>query len=302
MRVRIGDETWSGRAIDLRDAGVPPETVAAAVRGRGRGDGSRDGPDDCSVTCPDPGPVHEFVGLVRPDSAFSLRPALAAAARSRGYAAPQDAELAELRDRLDESDPPAVDLTSARRRVAEASGAEAEARERVATLQGRVQALRETAADAGDAKTELADATRRLADLETERIAAEQALTRARKRARANRTNRRERLRLRDRADNLRRAARDHLADAIRERFETARETVPGRADAEVSAHIDAGASADTDVHIDASTAATESVAAALAVARVADLNAPVVLAGGVARFESAAAAAEWLDAPVVRA
>lgn len=290
MRVRIGDETWSGRAIDLRDAGVPPETVAAAVRGRSHGDGSRDGPDDCSVTCPDPGPVHEFVGFVRPDSAFSLRPALAAAARSRGHAAPQDAEFAEHRDRLDESDPPAVDLSSARRRVAEASGTEAEARERVATLQGRVQALRETVADAdaSDAEAELADATRRLADLETERIAAEQALARARKRARTNRTNRRERLRLRDRADNLRRAARDHLADAVRERFETACETVPGGADA--------------DVHTDASAAATDSVGAALAVARVADLNAPVVLAKGGARFESAAAAAEWLGAPVVRA
>lgn len=296
MRVRIGDEIRSGRAVDLRNSGVEPGAVAAAIRG--------DDLDHFSVTCPEPHPVHEYVGFIRPDAALSLRPALAAAARSRGHAAPEDEELAALRDRLDESDPPKIDLASARRRVAEASGAETEARERVATLQGRVRALRETDADASDAEAELADATRRLADLETERIAAEQALARERERAQAHRADRRERLRIRDRTDNLRRAARDRLAGEIRERFETAREVVPGKVDADadgdsaVRTGCDAAPGADTGTIA----AATDSVAAALAIARVADLDAPVVLDGDVARFESAAGAAEWLDAPVVRA
>ena len=300
MKVRIGDETRSGRAIDLRGAGVEPETVVAAVRG--------DDLDRCSVTCPEPRAVHEHVGFIHPDATLSLRPALAAAARSRDYAAPQDEELESLRDRLAAPDPPEIDLVSARRRVAEASGAEAEARERVATLQGRVRALRETDADAGDAEAELADATRRLADLETERIAAEQALARARERARAHRADRRERLRLRDRADNLRRAARDHLAGEIRKRFETAREVVPDEADADADTDSDLNtggditAHTDTSARTDTSAAPTDSVGAVLAIARVAELDAPVVLASDVVRFESAAAAAAWLDAPIVRA
>lgn len=264
--MRVGGEMRTGRAVDLRDSAFRPEAVAAAVRG--------DGPDGLVVECPAPGPVHDRIGVVRPGLDLPLRTALAAAARTRGLRAPQDDELAAVRDELDALDTPAVDLADARRRAAEADGAEAEARERVATLRGRVRALRESGADADDAAADLRAATRRLADLETERIAAEQSLARVRERARTAHEDRRERLRLRDRADNLRRAARAHLADAVRDEFERARQAVPGDSD--------------------------DAVAAALAVLRVADLSAPAVLACD--RFESPGAAARWLDAPVVRA
>lgn len=264
MRVRVGGETRTGRAVDLRETAFRPEDIATAIRG--------DGPDGLAVECPTPGPVHDRVGVVRHGLDLSVRGALAAAARTRGLRAPQDDELAAVRDELDALDTPEVDLADARRRAAEADGAEAEARERVATLRGRVRALREADADPGDAAADLREATRRLADVETERIAAEQSLGRARERARTARERRRERLRLRDRADNLRRAARVHLADAVRDEFERARQAVGG----------------------------DDAVAAALAVLRVADLSAPAILACD--RFERPGAAAAWLDAPVVRA
>ena len=281
MTVRIAGETLTGRAIDLRDSDPDAATDAVTVATAIRGDSSISDPT-VSIDCPRPGPVHDHVGAIRTGMDLRLRPALAAAARSQGHAAPQADELAAVRDRLDSLDAPEIDLQCARRRVADASDAEAELRERVATLQGRVQALREGTggSDVEDAEAELAEATRRLSEVETERIAAEQALARAREQAKANRERRRKRLRLQDRADNLRRAAREHLAETVREAFEDAREALPE----------DEGA-ADTG----------ESVQNALAVARVAELRAPVVLARDADPFGSAEAAAKWLDVPVLR-
>ncbi|MFC7081752.1 hypothetical protein [Halorussus caseinilyticus] len=276
MRVRVGEATRTGRAIDLRGVdfegvGVDASAVADAIRA---------GPGESSavvIDCPDPGPAHAHVGVIRAEMDVSLRVALAAAARSRGHTAPQAEELAAVRDRLDALDVPEIDLRRARRRVAEASDVADELRERVATLQGRVQALRGTPAgeDLDAAESDLEDATRRLSEVETERIAAEQALSRARDRARANRARRRERLRLADRESNLRRRVRETLADEVREAFEGARSRAP-------------------------SNAVRESVRTALAVARVAELDAPVVLVSGVDCFESAEAAARWLDTPVI--
>lgn len=305
MKVRIAGDTLSGRAIDLRDAGLDPATVAAAIRGDSgaivtdRSVSIDDStatdcaiPDDLSVSieCQRPGPAHDHIGAIRAGMDLRLRSALAAAARSRGHAAPQADELAAVRDRLDSLDAPEIDLQRARRRVADASDTEAELRERVATLQGRVQALRETSDEGGgdrtqnttveDAEAELAEATRRLSEVETERIAAEQALARARERAKANRERRRKRLRLQDRADNLRRTAREHLAETVHEVFADARDSLPADAD---------------DPTLGGS------VGDALAVARVAELSAPVVLARDADPFGSAEAAARWLDGPVLR-
>ncbi|MFC4448621.1 hypothetical protein [Halorussus aquaticus] len=300
MKVRVAGAVRTGRAVDLRrvsdcraeGVGEPLSDalslrdVAGVIRGDGGGDFDRDCTveSDCggerdsalAIDCPDPGPVHDHVGVIRADMDLSVRSALAAAARTRGYTAPQADELAAVRERRDALDVPETDLERARRRVADASDATEEMRERVATLRGRVQALRDADADPADAETELADATRRLSEVRTERIAAEQALTEARDRARANRQRRRERLRLADRADNLRRAAREHLADEVRDAFADARDAVP-----------------DDDLG--------EVVEAALAVARVAAYDAPVVLARETDPFESAAEVAEWLDGPVIR-
>ena len=305
VTVRIAGETLTGRAIDLRDSGLDAATATDALATAIRGDSGATATDSdasvatedptislegatVSIDCPRPGPAHDHVGAIRTGMDFRLRSALAAAARSRGHAAPQADELAAVRDRLDSLDAPEIDLQRARRRVADASDAEAELRERVATLQGRVQALREGSGgpDVEDAETELAEATRRLSEVETERIAAEQALARAREQAQANRERRRERLRLQDRADNLRRAARERLAETVREAFVDARELLPADTDA---------ADGTDDVNLG------ESVRDALAVARVAELHAPVVLDRDADPFGSAEAAARWLDGPVLR-
>lgn len=267
MRIRVAGDRLTGRAIDLRGYTLDAGAVAAAVRG--------DGAADLAIDCPDPGPVHDHVGVVRSDASFSVRTALAAAARSRGHSAPADDAIAETEARLAEIDPPEIDLSEARRRVAEASDEEAALRERVATLRGRVEAFRETDDDPAAVEAELTAATRRLSEVETERIAAEQALARARKRARESRERRRERLRLADRAANLRRDARDHLAGAIREDFLAAREAVPG--------------------------VPSDELATALAVVRVASIDAPVVIAGDVPPFPDPDAASRWLEAPVLR-
>ncbi|UPW01962.1 hypothetical protein M0R88_07665 [Halorussus gelatinilyticus] len=269
MRVRIAGETRTGRAIDLREYDFAVTEIADAIRGEGAASA-------VSIDCPAPGPAHARVGAIRAGMAWSRRPALAAAARSRGHTAPQADELAEVRDRLDAIDAPTIDLRAARRRVAETGDAAEELREEVATVRGRVRALREAEADAADAEADLADATRRLSEVETERIAAEQTLARAREQARTDRERRRERLRLEDRAENLRRSAREALADEVRSRFEDALAALP-----------DDGA-------------LPEPVGAALAVARVADLDAPVAVAR-VGPFEGVDAISAWLDAPVVR-
>lgn len=280
MRVEVCDADRGAvvrrdRAVDLRAFAFDATIVADAVRAANGAD------SPLSVDCPDPGPAHEHVGAITPDRGLARRAALAAAARSRGRAAPQDADLAAVRERLDALDPPSVDLRAARERAADASDAEAELRERVASLRGRVRALREVEDAAGvgaslaDAEDDLEAATRRLSEVETERIAAEQALARARERAREARETRRERLRLEDRAGNLRRAAREHLADWVADDFEAALESVPEGVP-------------------------SATVRDALAVARVAALDAPVALAGDADPFGSAEAAARWLDAPVV--
>lgn len=203
--------------------------------------------DDGRVRCPTPGPVHEHVGLVGGRAgALARRHAMAAVARSRGHRAPNREQVETLADRLGALDPPAATLTAARERVAEAG----------------------------------ADVTAALSEAETERAAAEQALERARRRAREARDARERRLELEDRVANERRESRAALADAVRERVDAAVVAVPGTSATRL---------ADADP-----------VTARLALARVARLDAPVVLAAR--RFLDAAAAVGWLDAPVLRA
>lgn len=272
MRVELAGETRTGHVVDLRDfdifAGIDASSVVDAIR--------NDGQHDCPLTidCPTPGLVHEYVGVIRAETDLSLRPSLAAAARTRGHTPPQADDLAAVRDRLDALDPPEIDLQEARRRVAETSDIADETREEVAALRGRVQALRDTEDDHEAAEAELSEATRKLSKVETERIAAEQALARARDRATENRERRRERLRLEDRAANLRRASREHLAGVVRESFEEARADVP------------AGVG--------------PSVSTAFAVARVAKLEAPVVVASGADSFEGVEELSRWLKSSIV--
>jgi hypothetical protein len=276
IRVRVAGHEQAGRAVDLVGADVSPGMLVAAVR---------DGDDD-RVRCPSPGPVHEHVGLVDGRPGLDARPverrvALAAVARSRGERAPSRDRIDRLERQLADLDPPAVDVQAARERVARAGADVAQRRERVAALRGRVEALREAdeEAAAAEAAADLADAATALSEAETERAAAEQALDRARERAREARHARERRLELEDRLANARREARATLADAVRERVAAAVVATPGAR---------ARGLADVDP-----------VTARLALARVARLDAPVVLAAR--RFPGAAAASDWIGAPVVR-
>ncbi|MFB6205409.1 MAG: hypothetical protein ABEJ05_02630 [Haloglomus sp.] len=260
-----------GRAVDLSGAGAlgrSPRAVAAAVR---------DGDDD-RVHCPTPGPAHEFVGLVAPRP-LDRRRALATVARTLGHRPPNRARIERLESRLSDIDPPSVDLRAARERVA-AAGADIERwRERVATLRGRVRALRETSADAADAAAELEAAARALSEAETERTAARQALASDRERAREARDVRERRLRIEDRLANARREARAALAARVSEPADAAVISTP-------SARATTLADADP-------------VTARLALARLAPLRAPLVLAAR--RFPDARAASDWLGTPVLR-
>jgi len=299
VTVRIGDDRRAGRAVDCRDLPLTPRRVADAVRGDtadgAAGASSPDPNTAVSVTCPDPGPVHDHVGLVEPTTDVRARTALAAAARSRGATTPVSEDIADCRAALADLEiPDSPDLRAARERVAGTESAVAASRERVATLRGRLQACRDAGRDATALEAELAAATTELSERETERAAAREALSMARREARESREAREHRRTLEDRLANLERRARAHLVECARDSFAAAVAAAPG----DPAEAVVGRAAADTPTDVD-EPFATDDVTAALAVAWVATLRAPVVLACD--RFADPAAAARWLDAPVVR-
>ncbi len=194
----------------------------------------------------------------------SLRRELAAAARTLGLSSSIEAELIEVRERVAAIEVEPVDLDAARRRVAAASGEEERLKERVAALRGAVQARREIEAETDEALGDLESAAAELSAAQSERIAAEQALQRARDRAADIRDARERRLELRDRLRNRRRDARRELAREMHPAFRDALSVVPGADPA------DAGARP----------AAYDGppLAASLAAVRIADLDRPVAL------------------------
>ena len=274
VRVRVGDTVRCGRAIAVDEA-VDPSRVAEAVRSPDAGSGSW-----IAVDAPPPGPVHDHVGHVRPAMGLRTRTALAQAARSQGLESPCADDLAAARERLAGLDVEEGDIASHRRALAEATAETDRLRERVATVRGKLQAAREHGAEAPDAATDLGAAIRDLSEVETEGVAARQQLCQARENARQRRDRRERVRRLEDRVANLEREARAHLVEQVADRYTAAVTDVPGAGS--VANPFDA-----------------DSVTAALAVARLAALSAPIVLACD--RFDSAAAASQWLDAPVVR-
>ncbi|WP_418285605.1 hypothetical protein [Halorubrum sp. DTA46] len=202
--------------------------------------------------------------LARIPTGTSLRAELAAAARSRGRRSSLRAELVDLLDTLADITVEPVDLDAARRRVAEASGAEARLKERVAALRGDVRARRAVEAETDETLADLEAAAGELSDAQTDRIAAEQALEHARARAAEVRDQRERRLELRDRLQNRRRDARRELARDIYPSFRVALASVPGgdpsTAGSEPSAYDG------------------EALAASLAAVKIADIEGPVTL------------------------
>lgn len=269
MRVERDGVVWCGRAIDLSGSGVDGERL---VRAMGRDGVSR----RLRVVCAAPCVLHEHVGRIAPGMALRTQTALAAAARSRGLTAPQDEEYQHIKEQLQQRSVSGVDTTGTYKRLAEVTGEIERQRERVARLQGRVNALRKHT-DHEDETTicALERAVRKLSELETERAAAEQTLERARQRQRRLHDHHDERLALEDRAANLARAARKHLCARLDSEFDRAVDAVPGA----------------TDTHDDP-------VTAAIAIAQLGEPTAPVVLECD--RFPTASAAADWLGSPVI--
>lgn len=294
MKVRVGDVEASGRAVDLAakmERGELPaprdaiaETLASAVEAE---EATRSEPS-VTVSAPAPGPGH--AGLAQVPSDATVRGLLAAAARSRGVTASVEEELAARRSELASLPEPSVDLRAARERAAEARGEEDRLRERVASLRGEVNARRDLDADTDDAEAALREAATKLSEAETARIAAEQALERARRQAREARDARERRLELADAVGNLERTARRELADAVREPVREALTAVPGP-----------DGVAPTDGSRDRDLSTVDRPTVALAAVRIAALEAPVVIAFGDHRFPDAVSAARTLGAPVIR-
>ena len=214
MRIVVDGRTRTGRAVDL-DGATDPAAVVRAVR-----DEATDAP--VHVDCPDPGPVHDRLGHVRPEMAVDVRGGLAAAARSLGERSARRDELVTARAALRDHEVSAIDADEARRRLAEVGASEDRLRERVAALRGRLRATEDADGDVAAVRTDLTDAIRELTTVETERIAAEQRLDRLERRARDVRDRRERRLALEDRVANLERAVRADLAATVYDRFRAA--------------------------------------------------------------------------------
>jgi chromosome segregation ATPase len=218
------------------------------------------------------------------------RTALAAAGRTRGLETPYDdtierlrKDLAELRSDLphgEGDDGAQRDGERNRRRAAEADAEIERLREEVAAARGRLRERREQGIDPTPAAESLADAIGRLADAETRVSAAEQQLADGRERRERLRDHRERCFRLEDRVANLRRDARAYLVSELEGPFRSAMNAVPG--------FEDSGDSFDAPAQV-----------RALAVARVADLEAPLVLSND--PFETMAAASNWIGTPIVR-
>jgi chromosome segregation ATPase len=278
VRIKLDDDEWCGRAIGLSGVSLNGETIVRAVRD-----------ENDVVECARPGPLHEYVGWIRPGMELRTRTALAAVARSRGQSAPQDEKRERVLERLSglpaatvEAEAEMETETTLRRRLAMMNEEIDRHRERVARLHGQVQALRENRETAVEATNALEDAVRELSECETEHAAAEQALKRARERQRQRHDVRDEQLTLEDRAANLAREARRYLVRELEAEFETTVEIVPGATTARTGMGFDA-----------------DPVTAALAIARLGVIEAPIVLECN--RFLSAGVAADWLDAPIIQ-
>lgn len=274
MICRIDGSASRGRVVTLSQP-VDPEAAARAVRGESNESGS------LSVLARTPDPVHERVGCLRPGMAVRTRTALAEAARARGHRTPFDAALCRVREQLAEFDTSDVETADARKDLAAAAADTDRLRERVATIRGRLQVRTEHDMGAEPASEHLEAAARELSEVETRAAAARQTLDRKRRQVREVRDTLEAQMRLEDRVSNLKRRARATLVDRVRDAYAVAVADAPGGPD-------DPADPFDVD-----------GLTAGMAVARVADFDAPVVVACD--RFESGRAASRWLGAPVVQ-
>lgn len=273
MNCRVGSVVRSGEVVTV-DQPVDPRLVARAV--------SADGPvgetPSVAVSSPSPGPTHEYVGCIEAGMGLRIRTALAAAGRARGLSTPVDDELDRVREQLSALSAEPVATEPQRRQLAATAMETERLRERVAAARGELSAAQSGDADSDDARRRLLSAVTELSEVETTAAAARERLEQKRREARASRDTLDRRLTLEDRAGNLTRAARKHLVSKLAADYADAVAAVP---DAEAADPF-----------------AADPVVAALAVARVARPDAPVVVS--CEQFAEAGSAREWLDAPVI--
>ena len=278
---RVGDVVRRGAVVTVPES-VPPGRVAEAVAE------SSNPEDRIAVESAPVTPLHDHVGCIRPEMGLRTQTALARAARTRGLGTPQDPDIDSVCVNLvalangDESDEVAEETgTATRYESPSAGGEDVDAlRERVATARGRLQARRRNGLDPTPAAEALSEAIAALSEAETATAARRQRREVARTEARAERDRLDKRLRLEDRLANLKREARAHLVDEVREPYRECLNALPGHEPGEDPLEAPA-------------------VPAALAIVRLATIRAPVVLA--VDRFASPAAAGEWLDTALIQ-
>lgn len=254
--------------LDLRHRPVDGGAVAAAARG-----------ERClpAVEAPNPPAVYDYCGRIRPGMGLRTRTALAAAARSHGHETAHDDAIADLRQRLsalatdEPSLPPALEDVPDDHIAA--------LRESAAEARGRLRARDALDAETDTVEQAVRESTTALAQRETERTAARESRHQRREAARAYRDRMARHRRLADRLANQRRDARRDLVDRFSDGYARALDALPG---------VTPGDPFEAPP-----------VPAALAVLRLARTNAPVVLEAD--RFRCPSAAADWLDAPVVR-
>lgn len=263
-----------GRAIDARslDLGLDPQDIVESLRDT----------EDDRLRSPDPGPVHDHVGVIQEGMSISLHAAVAAAARSVDAETPYDAEIERLTEERAAIEIESVSMAEARSELADVTEDVQRLREEVARIGGAVETRRSMDADPTTAEARLEEVAAELAEAETRRIAAEQRYERLQQRAAVQRDRRDRRMELGDRLENRRRAARSYLVEHHYPSFRQAIEAIPGRA-----RPGDRPSAFDGDA-----------VTAALAIARMAEVEAPLVIA--VDRFSGAEQVADLLESPVM--
>nr|WP_154670796.1 hypothetical protein [Halalkaliarchaeum desulfuricum] len=234
---------------------------------------------------PDEPDAYDVLGPVgNPET--TVRRLVAAAARTRGLTTSHDEMIRELESELAsiEVPEPETEVDAAKRSVIEASTNETELRERIAALRGRLRTERELGEPTEETVEKLKAAAADLAEASTGRIAAEQALDAARRKARSARSVRDRRMKLQDRLDNRRREARAVLADALSEEFTAVRERVESLVEA------------DSFETVGSKSAGTASQFAAVTLA---DLGVPIVIDARETGIDDAGRAARLLDVDV---
>lgn len=281
MICRIGAVVRAGPAVTVEQA-VDVDRLVEAISGRRQAD-ERDATAAVEtrslvVDCDAPTPVHGHIAHIHPSMGLRTRTALATAGRTRGLETPHDDEIERIEEELESISVKETDLEARRREQADERREARKLQEAVATTRGRLAACRERGLETDELQAQLEQQIQELAEVETTATAATQSHEQMRERARTYRDRRERRLRLEDQLANRRRDARRWLVDKLEDEFVGALQALSG---------------GPVDEPFDCRPGVS-----ALAVARVAEYRAPLVLEHD--HFESAAAAREFLDGPVI--